>query len=94
MPWEGSVGPKDVQVYLSAVKPPAFELVKQTKERLAADLGPLERLEEAIYNELVALKGQEVRKAEKEKDLLGKKAPGRDRGDSPDDQGKYQEIRG
>jgi hypothetical protein len=76
VPVEGSLGPRDLRVYLGADKAPAFILSEPTREQLAAELRPLERIQEAIYNELVALKGQEARKVEKEKEEKGKKALG------------------
>jgi hypothetical protein len=76
VPLEGSPGPRDVNVYLGAAAPPAIDLREPSKERLAADLRPLERVQEAIYNELVALKGQEAKKAARQKEEKGKKLLG------------------
>lgn len=68
--------PRSVKIYLGKDAPPAVEPKEQTKETLLADLSPLERTQESIYNELVALKGQEAKKAAKEKEELAKKALG------------------
>jgi hypothetical protein len=76
VPADGSLGPHDIRLYLGAAGAPAIGLREPSQERLAAELRPLERVQEAIYNELVALKGQEAKKAERERDEKGKKLLG------------------
>ena len=74
--FKGSLGPRDMQVYLGADNPIQLELHGQTKKDLSLELRLLERVQEAIYNELVALKGQEALKAEKNLALQAKKVLG------------------
>ena len=70
--------PKDFQLYLSTDNPPSIVFNPPDKPRIQNELGPMQKIQEAIYNQLLALKGREAGEIAKKEDNEVKKALGED----------------
>jgi len=72
----GGQVPKDFQLYLSSRNPPEIVSDPPDKAGILEDLVLLQRVQESIYNQLLALKGEESEKITKKKEDEAKKALG------------------
>lgn len=73
---EGQQTPKDFKLYLATQNPPEIVFDAPDKNRVLAELEPLRQIQEAIYNQLLALKGREAADIAKKEDERVKKALG------------------
>lgn len=70
--------PKAFRLYVSTGNPPAIVPGSPDKSVITSDLGLLQRVQESIYNQLLALKGREAAEIAKKEDKEVKKALGED----------------
>jgi len=79
----GSRGPKDFALYLWDKNPPRIVPDSPDKESILDELELLQGVQEAIYNQLLALKGMEAEKIAKKKEEKAKKALGEEGWEQP-----------
>ena len=89
---DGLQAPKDFRLYVATANPPNIVIATPDKARVLVDLEPLRLVQEAIYNQLLALKGREIIEIAQKEDKEVKKALGEEGEQAPSVDGKLNDY--